>query len=189
VAGLVFGQMSALRLSLSAQGQNLSEPVSPQAMDQRYTDQAVAFFAAAYAHCLRECLAQPPPAPLAEGLRQQFAAIVLFDSTAMDVPPSLAELFPACGGDGSPANLKVLLRFEWLGSQFEPLALLPGKQSDQGQAGTVAAALRPGELGLYDKGFFSLASLRQIEQAGAFFLTPLPRSVKAWRGEGAGNYT
>lgn len=180
VVGLVFAQMSALRLTLSAQGQNLSQPVTPQAIDQRYTARAVAFFAAAYAHCLRASLAQPPPAPMAEALRAHFTSIVLFDSTAWDLPPSLAKLFPGCGGSGSPANVKVLLRFDYLLSQFEPLALLPGKQSDQGQAGVVAAALRAGQLGLLDKGFFSLAALAQIAQAAAFFLTPLPRSVQAW---------
>src|SRR3990172_5119564 len=162
VASLVFAQLSALRLSLNAQGQGLGEPVTPQALDQRYHERAVAFFAAAYTHCLRESLAQPPPAPLAAALRTHFTSVVLFDSTAMDLPPALATLFPGCGGSASPANVKVLLRFDYLQSQFEPLALLPGKASDQGRAQTVAAALRAGELGLLDKGFFSLAGLRQI---------------------------
>ncbi len=186
VASLVFAQLSALRLSLNAQGQGLSEPVTPQALDQRYHERAVAFFAAAYAHCLRESLAQPPPAPLAAALRTHFNSVVLFDSTAMDLPPALATLFPGCGGSASPANVKVLLRFDYLQSQFEPLALLPGKASDQGRAQTVAAALRAGELGLLDKGFFSLAALRQIAQAGAYFLTPLPRSVRVWTATATG---
>lgn len=188
LVGPVFAQMSALRLTLSAQGQNLSEPVTPQGIDQRYTERAVAFFAAAYAHVVRESLAQPPPAPMAEALRTHFASVILFDSTAFDAPPSLQKIFPGGGGDGSPANVKVLLRFDYGQSQFEPLALLPGKNSDQGQAGTVAAALRTGQLGLFDKGFFSLAALTQIAQAGAFFLTPLPRSVKAWVPDAAGNF-
>src|SRR3990170_4299003 len=98
VASLVFAQLSALRLSLNAQGQGLSEPVTPQALDQRYHERAVAFFAAAYTHCLRESLAQPPPAPLAAALRTHFTSVVLFDSTAMDLPPALATLFPGCGG-------------------------------------------------------------------------------------------
>lgn len=188
VAGLTFAQLSALRLSLSAQGQNLSEPVTPQALQQRYNEAAVAFMAAAYAHGLRESLAQPPPAAWAEALRAHFKAIVLFDSTAADLPPSLAALYPGCGGSASPANVKMLLRFEWLQSQFEPLALGPGKDSDQGQAGVVAAALRAGELGLMDKGYFSLAALRTIAQRQAFFLTPLPRSVQPWLAAPDGAY-
>jgi hypothetical protein len=68
--------MSALRLTLSAQGQNLSEPVTPQGIDQRYPERAVAFFAAASARVLRESLAQPPPAPMAEALRTRAEAVV-----------------------------------------------------------------------------------------------------------------
>ena len=60
IVGLVFGQMSALRLTLNAQACNYSEPVSRQAVDQRYNQRAVTYCKEAFAHCLRESLAQAP---------------------------------------------------------------------------------------------------------------------------------
>ena len=55
---------------------------------------------------------------MAAALRQQFAAVYLLDGTAFDVPASLAAAFPAGGGDGSPANVKVLLRYELLSGRL-----------------------------------------------------------------------
>ena len=54
---LLFGQMSALRLTLDSQAQSLEEPVSRQAIDQRYTPAAVAFLKAAFDHVLVQTLA------------------------------------------------------------------------------------------------------------------------------------
>lgn len=98
LTSLVFGQLAALRLTLNAQGQALSEPVFRQAIDQRYTPAAVTYFQAAFAHCLRETLGWVPDQPMAQALRQHFAAVYLVDSTAFDAPASLQELFPGCGG-------------------------------------------------------------------------------------------
>jgi hypothetical protein len=64
-----------------------------------------------------------------------------------------AALFPACRGLASPAGLKVLLRFEYTQSLFAPLSILPSKRSEQGLAQLVTRAVRPDELGIYDKAF------------------------------------
>src|SRR6266508_5601385 len=42
--GLVFGQMSALKLTLNAQAGCYTQPVSRQAVDQRYYQRTVEFF-------------------------------------------------------------------------------------------------------------------------------------------------
>jgi hypothetical protein len=111
LTSLVFGQLSALRLTLNAQAQGLAQPVTRQAIDQRYTPAAVVYLQSAFAHCLNQTLLEQPFHPMAQELRRHFAAVYLVDSTAFDCPASLQKLFPACGGDGSPANVKVLLRY------------------------------------------------------------------------------
>ena len=64
---LVFGQMSALRQTLTSQAQSLSETVSRQALDQRFTPQAVEFLQASFAHVMAHTLewtpAHPKPRP------------------------------------------------------------------------------------------------------------------------------
>lgn len=175
--GVVFGQMSALRLTLNAQASNYTEPVKRQAVDQRYTQRAVDLFKTIFSACLQRSLAKTTPV-LSIHLAEQFKAIHLIDSTSFDCPDSLAEIFPGCGGDASQANCKILMRYEYLRGQFEPLALLPGKNSDQGLARKLPPFVAADELLITDKGFFDLELWQQIDQKKAFILLPWPRSVK-----------
>ena len=188
VVGVVFGQMSALRLSLSSQASSYSEPVSRQAVDQRYHERTVEFFHATFRYCLEQSLAQnPQPALMTKALAEHFPAVQVVDSTSFDCPDSLAKIYPGCGGDASPANCKMLLRYEYLQGHFEPLALLPGKRSDQGLAGELPAIMAAKELLLMDKGFLKLEVLRQIDQKQAYFLLPLARSLRLWLAQPDGS--
>jgi hypothetical protein len=182
IVGLVFGQMSALRLSLHAQADCYTAPVSRQAVDQRYHERTVTFCRGCFEHCLTQSLALPPTPALHTTLAAHFAAVHLVDSTAFDCPATLAKLYPGCGGDASEANVKLLLRYEYLRSQFVPVLLVPGKRSDQGLAGALPALLKTNELLIADKAFVKVSALREIAQAGAYFLLPWPRSLGLWRG-------
>ena len=180
IVGLIFGQMSALRLTLHAQADSYTEAVSRQAVDQRYHERTVAYCRGAFDHCLAQSLTLPPPPGFHAELAAHFSAGHLVDSTAFDCPASLAALYPGCGGDASTANVKLLLRYEYLRSQFVPVALVPGKCSDQGLTGKLPALIGSGELLIADKAFVKLQALRTIQQAGAYFLLPWPRSLGLW---------
>ena len=176
----VFGQNSALALTLNAQATSLSQTVSRQAVDQRYTPAAVAFFRASFEQGLQQSLDYRLDSPMSLLLQKGFAAIRIFDSTSCACEPALATLFPACGGGGSEAGLKILLSYDYGRSQLQPLAVLPGKRSDQGLAGLVAQHVGVNELGICDKGFYKAEALRSIHQRGGYFLLPWPRSVSVW---------
>jgi hypothetical protein len=178
--GLVFGQMSALKLTLTAQAGCYSEPVSRQAVDQRYHQGSVDFFHRGFDQCLQRSLEQTPQPSLTQHLAAHFDAVHLVDSTSFDCPESLTQIYPGCGGQASSANCKILLRYEYLRGQFQPLALLPGKRSDSGLAEKLPPLLKANELLLNDKGFFKIQTLEQIDQKKAFFLTPVHRSVNLW---------
>lgn len=180
VAGLIFGQMSSLELSLRAQASSYTQPVKRQAVDQRYNAPAVQLFSNLFVRCLRQSLSQSPQPSLHQALAAHFAAIQIVDSSSFDCPEALAEIYPGCGGGGSSANCKVLLRYEYLRSQFEPVSLVGGKRSDQGLAGQLPELVGANELLLIDKGFFKLTVLQQIHQAKGYFLMPCPRSVSLW---------
>jgi hypothetical protein len=100
---LVFGQSSALALTLNAQAASLSQTVTRQAIDQRYTPAAVAFFEAAFAQGLQQTLEYQLDSPMSRLLQRGFGAIRLFDSTHCLCAPALSTLFPACGGGGGEA--------------------------------------------------------------------------------------
>ena len=178
---LIFGQLSAQRQTLTSQSQSLAEPVSRQGIDQRFTASAVEYFKASFAHIMAETLDGSPTHPQAELLRTRFQGVYLLDSTCFAVTETLQDVFPACGGLGSAANVKVLLRYELIAGRLEPLLVLAGKRSDQGQALAAAERLREGELQLQDKGFFDAKAWRAAQDRGAYLLTPLPHSVTLWR--------
>src|ERR1017187_6327428 len=180
LTSLTFGQMTASRPTLSSQAQSLAQPVTRQGIDQRYNPEAVEYVKTSFAHVMAQTLDWSPTHPQAQQLRAHFQALYLLDSTGFDCPDSLKELFPSCGGDGSAANVKVLLRYELIAGRLEPLHVLEGKRSDQGQALKAAERLRENQLQLQDKGFYDAKAWQAAQQRGAYLLMPLPHSLTLW---------
>ena len=166
--------------SAKARSQSLSQPVTRQAVHQRFNPQCVQFVKASFAHIASEVLDWSPAHPQAEQLRAHFTGLYLLDSTSFDCAESLKDLFPSCGGDGSAANVKILLRYELITGRLEPLEVMAGKRSDQGRALQAAERLQKGELQLEDKGFFDSKSWAAAEQRAAYLLMPLPHSITLW---------
>lgn len=180
IISLIFGQLSASRQTLSSQAQALAQPVTRQALDQRFNPRTVDYLKASFAHVMAQTLDWSPAHPQAESLRANFNALYLLDSSSFDCPETLQEIFPACGGAGSAANVKVLLRYELIGGRLEPLHVLEGKRSDQGQALKAVERLQTGELQLQDKGFYDAKAWQAAEQRAAYLLMPLPHSITLW---------
>ena len=66
----------------------------------------------------------------------------------------------------------MLLQWEWHTSELAQLHLCPSRDHDQkasDQAQQSAPPVAPGEMHLFDLGFFSLRFLAQLEQKGAFY--------------------
>lgn len=180
------GQSSALELTLDAQSSSFSEPVSRQAVEQRYSAATVEFFKAAFLESLATTLAWKLDSPRVRLLQQRFAAVRLFDSTHCVCSEALAQLWPSCGGGGGTAGVKVLLSYEYGAGQLQPLAVLPAKNSDQGLAPRAAQEVGPGELGIFDKGFYQAPALRRLQGRGGYFLIPWHHGVSVWRPPVAG---
>lgn len=182
----VFGQMSALRQTLVSLGQGLEQPVSRQAIHHRYNANALAYFQQSFSHCLAHILDWTPAQPQAAALKAHFTAVRLLDSTSFDCAPSLKDIFPSCGGAGSAANVKILMSYELISGRLEPLKVLEGKRSDQGQALPMAQRLQANELEIRDKGFFDSKAFHAAEAIGAFLLMPLPHSITLWMADASG---
>jgi len=171
------GQASALELTLSAQASTFSEPVTRQAVDQRYNPAAVEFFKAAFQESLATTLNWKTASPMTQLLQQRFQAVRLFDSTHCPCSDALAEIFPGCGGGGGEAGIKVLLSYEYGAGQLHPLAVLPANRSDQGLADQACQQVGRKELGIFDKGFYKAQALRSIQARDGYFLVPWHHSV------------
>jgi hypothetical protein len=174
------GQSSALELTLSSQASSLSQPVSRQALDQRYTPAAVEFFKAAFQECLVTSLGWKTDSLMVQRLQQRFAAVRLFDSTHCACSDALEKIFPASGGGASRAGVKVLLSYDYGAGQLHPLEVLPATHTDQALAASAAQQVGPGELGIFDKGFYKAQPLRCLAQRRGYFLIPWHRTVTVW---------
>jgi hypothetical protein len=151
-------------------------PVSPQALEQR--------FGAAAADCLRRVLQQAVSQvltvqPTALPLLQRFAGVYLLDSSLVELPAVLAELWPGCGGRSlqqGQASLKLQACWELTSARLQGLTLHAGRESET--HGPLAVQPLPrGALRLADLGYFDLALLQQYSQAGVYWLTRLqPRT-------------
>lgn len=180
VLSSVFGQLSALRQTLASLAQSLPVTVSRQAIHGRYNPKTLEFMRSVFSHCLLQTFDWAPANPQAQAIRKQFQSVYLLDSTSFDCPESLQEIFPSCGGGGSLANAKVLLRYEVINGRLEPLQVMEGKRSDQGQALAAAQLLKKDQLQINDKGFFDAKAWQSAQKAGAYLLMPLLHALTLW---------
>jgi hypothetical protein len=151
---------------LCQRAQEFGVTISPQGLAERFNAQAVTYLKQLFEHSLTTFHSkQPLPLPLL----QQFSAILLTDSTQVELPPALAQTWKGAGGCASPAALKMHLTFEYLRGDLQAVALTAGSRPDTHQSLTYP----PGSLSLFDLGYFALARFKQIAQQHAFFLTRL----------------
>lgn len=148
----------------------LGHPVSPQAIDQRFTQPL--------AQCLQRLLGQAvcriaAGTPATAAVLRKFAAVLVQDSTTVTLPDALADYGRGCGtktGAGGEAAVKFQVRLDLCSGQLCGLAVEQGRDSDQATP-LQTADLRPGTLHLRDRGYFDLEVLKTIAAAGAFYLT------------------
>lgn len=169
---LVFGWIDQPRSPLEAFAVALD--LSAQALHQRMTPVAHAFFKALLAEAMTRIQAARP-ARLK--LLRRFTAVVVEDSTLIPLPTDLAGEYRGCGGShgAGRAALKVRLRWELLTGQLLSLECVPGVTNDTTLAAT-PADLPPGSLHLADQGFFDTRRWAALP-ADRHWISRVPASV------------
>lgn len=157
-------------------------PVSPQAIEQRFTPKLVTFL-------LRLCEAMTAQVVAAEPavipLLERFNGVFLHDSTALPVPAEYAAQWPGCGGDQGvgQAGMKVQVRLDLATGQLAAVRLEPGRDPDQKtplqQVGFPRGALR-----LADLGYFCVHTLAWLHAEGVYFLSRIQSSTRVFQAEG-----
>lgn len=181
---LVFGWLDHPQATLEDLAQaatTVGAPVSPQALDQRFTPQAAACLRAVLEQAVTHVLAaQPAAVPLL----QRFHGVYLLDSTSLALPAVLAELWPGCGGRtaaSGQAALKIQVRWEWTGGALDGLSLHAGRESETygpwSQAPLPAGALR-----LADLGYFDLDTLQTYDRQQVRWLSRLQAHTAVYVG-------
>jgi hypothetical protein len=148
-------------------------PVSPQAVDQRFTPRAVEFFEQLLLSQVRHVLRADDPTTAA--MLGRFSQVCLQDSTVISLPAEFEGRYRGCGGsteESGRAALKSQVRFDLLRGGFEAVRIEEGRQCDQTTA-LQAEAIESGSLHVRDLGYFDLDVLQAIAGHGAYFVSRL----------------
>lgn len=197
VQGLVFGWLAQPQASVKALACALAEAgadVTPQAVQQRFNEPGARLLLQVLerltAHVLQHGMSA---AELARELRswapgnsrlwrrmhwlKAFPRIWIRDSTIIMLPLALREKWRGAGGASGPnAGLKISVQWEWHSGIWLPFRLASAARHDQSVAQAQDQELQdqghqivPGEMHLFDLGYFKLEWLRSLASQGAYF--------------------
>jgi hypothetical protein len=172
---LVFGWLHQPQATLEDLAQfatGLGVPISPQGIDQRFGPRTAAFFE----RLLQEAVFRMVCAdPVAVPLLQRFAGgVYLLDSTSVTLPAFFADRFRGCGGEvgTGKAGLKVQVCLNLVDGRLTGPFLHPGCTNDRRLEPNLPP-LSAGALRLTDLGFYSINSLKKLNEQKVYWLTRL----------------
>ena len=142
--------------------------VSASALCQRFTPELAEFFLELLRQTTRLAL-QPSAAQLP--LLQRFTAVLIHDSTTVNLPAAFASVWAGCGGScgGGTASLKISACLELLSGALD-LSFEPGKQHDN-DSPLLTRTPAKGALVINDLGYFDLGRFAAWSLAGVFWIT------------------
>lgn len=160
--------MSLNRLSVGAKTQ-CDVNISKQGLDQRMNERAVVFVR----RLLEKQLTNQVSENLDVGLMKHFNRVCIKDSTKFDIHEQLEEWFPGFKGCASSASACIQYEFDLKQGQVIDLDITPGNRPDSKDAQEKNWNILKNDLIIRDLGYFSLDTLSDVEQAGAYFLSRL----------------
>jgi len=166
---MTVGQAGMKHPSLAGMVGAIALRMTREAMHARFTQQAVAFLESCLTYALQMRISGT--VPLQAELLRPFGRILIFDSSSWDVDPRLAETLPGSGGGASAANCKLQAAYEYKLGELGFFKIDPGTRPDNAYTTQLPSLLQPGDLALFDQGYFKLETLSKIDGKGAFFLT------------------
>jgi hypothetical protein len=166
---MTVGHVGMKHPSLAGMVSAISVPMTREAMHARFTPQAEAFLGTCLQYALNQCVKETHPIKTA--LLDPFKRVLIFDSSSWDVDPHLADGLPGSGGGASAANCKLQVGYEYKHGELGFFKIDPGTRPDNAYTTQLPSFLQPGDLALFDQGYFKLETLSQIAQKRVFFLT------------------
>ena len=171
---LVFGFLGNPQASLEELAQTaatLGVPITPQALDQRFTPAAAACLEQVLRAAITRLIAADS---VAIPLLERFTAVCVQDSSTIVLPEALAAVWQGCGGtttSNTAAALKLQVRLELRTGKLEGPQLQDGRASDR--TALLPTTLPGGALWLADLGYWSLDTLQTLDQQGVCWLSRL----------------
>jgi hypothetical protein len=184
---LTFGWLANPEATLEELAQTaatLGVSITPQGLDERFTPQA--------AQCLERVLHKAveqviTTTPVAIAVLQRFSAVYIQDSTQVQLPAVLAEVWRGSGGGtkatDQTAALKLQVRLDLNRGELSGPFLQEGRGSDR-SGPTQRAELPAGALRLADLGYFDLEVLRAMGEQQAYWLSRVQAGTQVFDEKG-----
>lgn len=187
VQTLTFGWLAnpvATLENLAQTAASVGVAISAQGLDERFTEPGAHLLKACLQAAVQQVLAsEPATIPLLK----RFTGVYLFDSTQIALPSELASLWPGSSGGHRPsdglASLKLQVGWEFQSGLLLGPFLQAGCTNDRSSP-MQDRPLPAGSLRLADLGYFDLAVLQALSQAGCYWLTRRMARTQLYDGPG-----
>lgn len=171
---LVFGWLSNSQATLEELAQTsatLGVEISSQGIDQRFTRAAAACLEQVLSAAVGEMIGADP---VAIPILQRFNGVHILDSSTIQLPGALAEVWAGCGNQvpGNEASVKVQVGIDLSTGDLRGPLLQDGRSHDRSSP-LQRASLPAGALRLADLGYFSLDTLQELDSRGVYWLSRL----------------
>lgn len=151
---------------------NKSCDISASALAQRLnTEGAKKFMEKCFGKVLKDTMQNEYLSLKDLPILSQFQRVLIEDSTKAQLHEKLSPHFKGCGGVASKAELKINFIFDYLSEQFLDLHFVSGVTPDQALSSRVFSVLKKGDLLVRDLGYYTLARIKEIEAASAFYVS------------------
>jgi len=184
-ATFVFGFLQNPRASdeqLAQMAGVLGVKVTPQAVEQRFSEELIRFLQTLFERAANRVLkSQNSLAPLLD----RFTDVLLIDSTTISLPAELADAFPGCGGGfgGGTAALKLQVQLSLKTGSLEGVRIESGRDCDV-KTPLQKRTLSAGTLRIADLGYFDTSVLQRFEEGGVYWLSRLLFGTNVYHADG-----
>jgi hypothetical protein len=181
---LIFSKFDCKSMSL----ENLAEAIttsslkeiSKQAVDLRFTDEAVGFFKLLIEAALQEFYSGEAH----YDFLRDFTEVRVKDSTCFQIPVDMAAKYPGSGGASSTACIRIQFEYNVKTGKILDLSLHPFIKQDSGNAVETIGDIAPNVLIIRDLAYISVKSIRGIKEQGAYFVSRLISGADAYKLKG-----
>jgi hypothetical protein len=148
--------------------------ISKQGVNERFNEAAVRLFQQLFDKALKEFKVEQTSV---FKLLQPFSSVKIQDSSGIELPSCLKNIYKGYGGSASESALKLQVLFDSINGSIEQLNLTDVTQNDQGYQEHLSV-IEKSALYLQDLGYFSIQSFITIAKEGAYFLSRyLPQTM------------